>query len=440
MESLGEVQKIASVTVENILKVKFAHIEFKDDVVVIGGENGAGKSSIARAIFMAFAGKKGVPADPVRHGATEGKVRVELDGDFVLQMTVQPNRDCKVELLDKEGGSYGRNSQRRLDEFNARYGFYPQDFIEAEGKAQVDMLLTITGLAEQLAKLDRERTSVFERRTDVNRDADKAKKRLADLKFHEGVPEEEVNSGHLTATIFDAQEVVNKRSELLNRSWSDGNQAQLKRNEVERLKQQIAQLEQEAARCDERAAASKLEAEAMELPDIETLQNELREVEQTNRKVRENAAYLQAKREADEHAAKSKELTERITGIDEKKRVLVAEAKYPVEGLGFNEHGVTLNDVPFEQASEAQQWKAAVAIGFAMKPQLRLVYVRRGSLLTPKTREMVYNLTREQGGQLLFEIAGDAPDVTVVMEDGEVAEVREPRAVYTPEVEVPNVQ
>lgn len=38
--------KINSVKVENILRVKFAEIEFKDDVVVIGGENWQGKSSV----------------------------------------------------------------------------------------------------------------------------------------------------------------------------------------------------------------------------------------------------------------------------------------------------------------------------------------------------------------------------------------------------------
>jgi recombinational DNA repair ATPase RecF len=85
--------KILSLEAQNILRLKAVHIVPHGPLVVIGGENKQGKTSILESIRMACGGARAMPAEPVRRGAKEGIVRLDM-GDLVVEFTV-----------DKSGGS-----------------------------------------------------------------------------------------------------------------------------------------------------------------------------------------------------------------------------------------------------------------------------------------------------------------------------------------------
>lgn len=422
-----ETYKLQSVSVRDFLRVEFAELDFADDIVVIGGENGAGKSSVARALLVAFCGKEAVPADPVRHGAESSEITVELDGDLVIHATVQPDRTYKLELKDKAGGIY-RRGQERLNAFNFHYSFAPEEFIRAKPKEQLEILRRVMGL--DFGPVERERNKLFADRTDIGRARDQAEAQRETLKFHDDVPETEVAFEALLTDIEEAQDVQRHREQLLANAKRYRERKAACEREIELERKKIETLTAEVQRADENARTAELEAEQLTLPDIDALKNQLREVEKTNAKVRETKAAKQAQAKWDELEETYRALTDQIKALDEKKAAMLAEAQFPIKGLGFEEDGVTLDGVPFAQGSDAQKWAAAVAIGFALKPKLKLVYVREGSLMTPNTRRMVYDLVRAQGAQLLFEIAGDAEDVSVIMEDG----VSKPKRQSMPEL------
>ena len=56
----------------------------------------------------------------------------------------------------------------------------------------------------------------------------------------------------------------------------------------------------------------------------------------------------------------------KIEAMDADKRRKASTAKYPIEGLLFDTAGgVTLNGIPFDQCSSAEQLRVSVAIGIA---------------------------------------------------------------------------
>jgi hypothetical protein len=64
------------------------------------------------------------------------------------------------------------------------------------------------------------------------------------------------------------------------------------------------------------------------------------------------------------------------------KRAKIAAAMMPVDGIEFAEdESILLSGLPFEQASDAEQLRASIAIAMAANPRLRVIRVRGGSLL-----------------------------------------------------------
>lgn len=86
--------KITSIRVEHILGLSYANLEITKPVVMVAGDNGAGKTSLVEAIAMAFdgAGRRGVAlkknySQLVRGSQKKGSVAVELEsGACVLEL------------------------------------------------------------------------------------------------------------------------------------------------------------------------------------------------------------------------------------------------------------------------------------------------------------------------------------------------------------------
>jgi hypothetical protein len=109
------------------------------------------------------------------------------------------------------------------------------------------------------------------------------------------------------------------------------------------------------------------------VPNVDDIQLRLSEIEIINAKVRENRAFLEAKKSHAGIAAEVQVINTEIAALDAQKESLLTSAKFPVDGLGISDDGVTFNGVPFVQASTAEQLRVSVAIGLALHPKLEYV-------------------------------------------------------------------
>ena len=114
------------------------------------------------------------------------------------------------------------------------------------------------------------------------------------------------------------------------------------------------------------------------------------------------------------------EKTAALEEMREQKRNALAAAKFPIDGLGFDEVGVTFRGVPFAQCSSAERMKVSLSIAAALNPTIRVIRVNDGSLLDSESMAEVERMAAERNMQVWVERVDETGKVGIVIEDGEV--------------------
>lgn len=395
--------KIISLTAENVKRLKAVYIEPDGTLQVVTGRNAQGKSSALDAIWLALGGRAamGDTSRPIRDGEESASVTLDL-GDLVVTRTWKKGATT-LDVRNAEGAKFG-SPQTMLDALVGRLSFDPLAFTKLSDREQVAALLELVDLDVDLDALAAERASAYEARTEIGRQG----KALGDVPaIDDSLPKEEVSAGDLIAKIRDAQEV--------NREHYDA--------EVEHERQSTRVADLEAALRDAQVAlkaATEVRAKVRRI-DTTALEADLANIEERNAAIRANNAAKERLRAKAELTQQYNKHTEQIEALDNKRDAALAEAKFPVDGLGFTDEGVTYQGVPFSQASAAEQIKVSLAMAMALNPKLRVIRIMDGSLLDADSMKTIAKMAADADYQVWVERVADGSDVGVVIEDGEVA-------------------
>lgn len=395
--------KIVELNVENFKRIRAVTVRPDGDAVIISGRNAQGKSSVLDAIWAALGGREGNRIDkPIREGEDTATVRVDLGDLIVTRQWTAKGTTVKVEARD---GAVYKKPQDVINGFFGKLSFDPLAFAEADPKAQLDELLKLVELPFDPDEIDRRRKGVFEERTAVGVEAKRLSAQVEGLpKPPEGIPYEPVSAGRLIQDIQEAQAAAaeNARKDLAL------SQAR------ERVK-----VAEDALRVSLQRLAECESSSYIPVPDIEGLRDELDQVEQTNQVIRDAAEWRRLSAAAAAKKAEQAELTTKLDAIDAEKRDGLAAAKFPVDGLGFEDGAVTFTGIPFSQASGAERLRVSLAIAVAMNPELRVARVADASLLDAEGMATLVQLAADHMFQIWIERVEDGA-ATVIIEDGQV--------------------
>lgn len=430
--------KIIELRAENVKRLQAVQITPEGSLVVIGGKNGAGKSSVLDAILYALGGAGTLPGKPVRRGADKAEIEVTLDGDrtLVVRRRITEGGKTSLEIEQRnEDGSIAKiaSPQKLLDSLVGSIAFDPLAFTRLRPQDQVEILRTSVGV--QVDDIDRAERTAFESRAEVNRDVKRIEAQLAGMPQHADTPAEPIVVDEVLAEIEAAQATNRKRheafAEVRNAEAEIASNAERIRvnvAEVKRLELQLAEARklvdhysEARVRLDLLAEDLRKQAQAMPEIDCDPLADRLRQADAINAKVRANrerakhVEHLQAARE------QAEDLTRQIEDLRRQRIDRLAAAPWPVDGLGFGENGVTFQGLPFEQCSSAEQLRISTAIALAQNPKLPIAIIRDGSLLDADSLAIVGELAAERGAQLWIERVGDGEECSVVIEDGTIA-------------------
>ncbi len=430
--------KIIELHAHNVKRLTAVRITPTDAVTVVGGANGAGKSSVLDSIFYTLAGGRYIPEEPLRRGARSGKVVLRLDGDesrglspLAVTRTFTPKGgSLEIRFAD---GTVAPSPQKLLDDWRARF-IDPLWLIGLEPRKQVEAMRELLGL--DFASMDAEREGLYDERTIANRDVNSLQSRVRALPKREDAPDEEVSVAELSAELerwraFN-RDTDDARRDLAGHEKSHAalvESAAKWQHAVEKVKEQLV-----AVQASTKQATAQVEADVTALEERQELVAGLKQVdtsevlsrietaEEDNRKVRSNQQRATLAKQLASAEEKADDFSDRIEAIDTNKETLIQGAKWPVDGMGFNSSGLTWQGLPFEQAGSREQLRVSVAVGFAMNPLLPVLLVYGGSLLDAEGMRLIRELAEEHDGQVFIERVGDGDAAAIIIEDGHVRE------------------
>lgn len=418
---------IVSLETSNVKRLKAVQITPDGQgLVIVGGNNGQGKSSVLDSILYALGGASTHCQQPVRFGEDKARIVCTLDNGLVIQRTFTAAGGTALAVTNGDGEKFN-SPQKMLDAMVGRLSFDPLEFSRMDAKAQLATLKALVGL--DFSALDAQRKALYDERTLINRDAKAAWAGVEGTPFYEGVPEVETSASELMAELKRRQEVnagIDGRVTAYNNLT-----AQIQRgvDHIAGLEAQIAQLQKQLedsrtykAQLEQQAANEHAALQSIAKEDESAILAQLDDIQALNGKVAANAQRRELSTKAQALQTKAAELTAQIEGIDAVKNEQLAAAKFPLAGMSFSEDGVLLNDIPFAQASDAEKIRVSVSMGLAMNPQLKVVLIRDGSLLDQNSLAVIASMAAENGAQVWIERVGEGDECSVIIEDGQVKE------------------
>lgn len=426
--------KVVHLVAENFKRLVAIEITPEGNVVEIAGKNGAGKSSVLDAIWVALKGRAANPPEPIRQGEEVAYLELDLGKYRIVRKFTRQEGGEYTDFLrveDPEGLQYPK-PQQTLDKLLGAIGFDPFAFVQLKPEKQAGALLELVELTdeagqpvnlEELRGLDKR---IYDTRRDVNRDLKAAEARLDAI-----APGEKVdvpNVEELQAEVAKANEhnaSIERRKAGRERFLET---LQQDRDELEELRAEIARLTEKAAEAEASIVERQKQVdEAEPLPepiDTAAMFQQIATADEARQKNRLLDEREKVAAEVEELRKKSESYTKRLDENEALRQGALARAEMPIEGLGVDgdDEGlhVTFNGVPFVQISTAEQLRVSTAIAMAANPELAILRISDGSLLDDDSMAILRELATAHDFQLFVELVRPNEATGIILEDGRI--------------------
>ena len=430
-----EPQHLIELKADNFKRLTAVAFKVEKDqrVVVITGENSAGKSSVLDSICACIQGKKAIPSKPIKTGHTHSEIIMKTEDLIITRRFTGEN--TYLDIKDGEGRKYS-SPQELLDKMIAAVGFDPLSFANMKTEDQTKTLLKICPVELDLAKNAADYKAAYELRRDLNRSVKDLEAQISAMpSFDANLPTVEVSVAALVEEINRLQNLQSgelKKDDAVAKAKAElhlcemgvhGSQADLEEaeKEVKRLKEVLLKkqgdLDGAKAALDlaEKAAAEKKDYSS----DVQNARSQINNSENQNQLIR---GKIQKTKLQEQLAALNIRVAKGEKFIEDNKQArsnALKAAKFPVDGLSLDDDGIVIyNGVPFSQASTSEQIRVGVALAAAASPNIRIAFIRDGSLLDKKSMLSLQELAEKHNLQVLVERVEDTSPTAIQIVDG----------------------
>jgi energy-coupling factor transporter ATP-binding protein EcfA2 len=427
--------KVLSFKARNVLGLTEVDVNLEGhNLFLVCGRNGQGKSSTIRSLLMVLCGKSGMddwPSPVLHKGTDEGYVEVKLSGDeelheanfFIARMNFTMKRGVPVDgelVITDSAGNPAPSARRMMQSLYKLRGFDPLEFSRMKPKEQRAALCRVLGL--DLDSMDQTKAKLYQERTVIGKQGSSKKVLAEAMPYHPEAPSKPVQIAELVARRDAAKESNKAHAEATKTLAKLHSEANELSQEIASLLAQVETKRAELVKTSESIDEQTLTLSQLKLVDIEPIEAEVRDADAINAKVAENAAREAALNEVADLRRQYSSLTEEMDAIEESKKRMLSEAKWPVPGMSVDADGVLLNDLPLSQVSQHERTIVSAKIGILMNPKLRLMVSERGSELDLETRKALDQILKENDFQMIVEVVTNTEEedqrCQIVIENG----------------------
>ena len=421
--------KITALEAENVKRIKaVALTPSPTGLTLVGGNNNQGKTSVLDALAWALGGDRFRPDAAQRDGAiAPAHLKVTLSNGVVVE---RKGKNASLTVTDPTGR---RSGQQLLNAFVEPLALDLPRFMDASDKEKADILLRIIGIGAELHTRDLEIKGLYDKRTFTGQLAAQKKHFAEEMISYPEAPDEPVSASEL---IRQQQDILarNGENQLLRAQYAElEQQVQQCVDELKRTRERIATLQQLADELDakhtklfnQRETARKTVSQLQDESTAE-LEASIRDIEETNRKVRANLEKSRAEDEAAQYASEYDRLTESIQQKRADRMALLNGADLPLPGLSVEDGVLTYNGKRWRDMSGSDQLRVATAIVRRLNPDC-------GFVLLDKLEQMDLTTLTEFGRwleaehlQAIATRVSTGSECQIIIEDGMVKDAVPP--------------
>lgn len=408
--------KINSLELDDVKRIRAVKLEPSENgLTIIGGKNNQGKTSVLDAIAWALGGDKFRPSGAMRDGSSvPPHLKVKLSNGIVVERCGK-NSDLKV--TDESGK---RGGQQLLNAFISTFALDLPKFMESSSKEKANVLLQIIGVGDKLFEYDREENKLYNRRLEIGRIAEQKAKYAAELPEYDNVPKEVISPSEL---IRQQQEILARngenqrkrdRAEQLKSAYSNIS------SRIEMLRSQLAELENQQSDIAEDLRIAELSSAELHDESTDELENNIRNIEAINIKIRSNLDKEKAEMDAKQYKDEYDSLTTQIENIREERRRLLDNAPLPLPGLSVESGELTYNGAKWDCMSGSEQLRVSAAIVRKLNPECGFVLMDKLEQMDIDTLNEFGAWLEAEGLQAIATRVSTGSECSIIIEDGYV--------------------
>ena len=413
--------KINTLEFENTKKIKAVKMSpSANGLTVIGGRNGQGKTSILDSIAWALGGDKYRPTAAERDGSvTPPMLRITLNNGLIVE---RKGKNSSLKVIDPNGNKGG---QQLLNEFVSELAIDLPKFLNANNKEKAQTLLQIIGVGDELFRLEKEETELYNKRHLLGQIADQKKKFAEEQPYFSDAPKELVSASEL---IRQQQEILARNGENQRlRQERDRLEAEEKAIEtaIEEVKAKLYDLgKQQADILEKLETANKTTAELVD-ESTDELERNIENIEEINIKVRANMTKEMAEDEAKKYKEDYDGMTGDIEAVRRQKMDLLNNADLPLPGLSVESGELLYKGKKWDCMSGSEQLKVATAIVRKLKPQCGFVLIDKLEQMDIDTMKEFGSWLETEGLQAIATRVSTGGECSIIIEDGIAVEPEE---------------
>ena len=421
--------KITALEAENVKRIKaVALTPSPTGLTLVGGNNNQGKTSVLDALAWALGGERFRPTAAQRDGAVApAHLKVTLSNGVVVE---RKGKNASLTVTDPTGR---RSGQQLLNAFVEPLALDLPRFMEASDKEKADILLRIIGVGSELQVKDLEIKGLYDKRTFTGQLAAQKKHFAEELVSYPEAPDEPVSASDL---IRQQQDILarNGENQRLRAQYAElEQQVQQCVDELKRTRERIATLQQLADELDakhtklfnQRETARKTVSQLQDESTAE-LEASIRDIEETNRKVRANLEKSRAEDEAAQYASEYDRLTESIQQKRAERMALLNGADLPLPGLSVEDGVLTYNGKRWRDMSGSDQLRVATAIVRRLNPDCGFVLLDKLEQMDMTTLTEFGRWLEAEHLQAIATRVSTGSECQIIIEDGMVKDAEPP--------------
>ncbi|MCE5219482.1 AAA family ATPase [bacterium] len=406
---------IHALEVENVKRIRAVSLNCAgQSLVVIGGRNGQGKTSLLDTVAWDLGGDRFRPSNPLREGAEKMASKVVLSNGLIVERK-GINGALKVTSPTDKGG------QQLINEFVSTFALDMPAFMGATDAQKAQMLLDVyPGLGAEVKRLNEDAKRIYGERTAIGQIADRKAKHAAELPFNVDAPEDLLTGTEMTNRLQDALR-QNARNDQLRREVESirlNHAASLRK--VEGLRRQLAEAEQELSGWIEKEIAATSAASNLRDADTSELKAEMERIDAINAKVRQNLDRAKAMEEAEQLRAQYNDLTASLEKVRADRIRLLGGVTMPLPELSIGEEGeLVYRGARWDCMSGAEQLRVAVAICAAIKPTCGFVLIDGLEQMDLGQLREFAQWLKDRNLQAIGTRVSTGGECSIIIEDGE---------------------